>query len=94
MLAPVVRRHHHRPTSLLHYGIYLRGEACHFTYPNGDEAYAVDLNFVCRSYEGTLKRQEEEVLQLRFFAKEELPENLSGNDKKLIEEIWNNQLAA
>lgn len=63
------------------------GEKCHFTYPNGDEVYAVDINFVCRSYEGTLKNQEEEVVQLRFFAKEELPENLSRNDKELIHKL-------
>ena len=34
------------------------GEKCHFTYPNGDEVYAVDINFICKSFEGTLKRQE------------------------------------
>lgn len=64
------------------------GEKCHFTYPNGDEVYAVDINFICRFYEGTLKRQEEEVLQLQFFAKKELPENLGDKDRELIEEIW------
>ena len=64
------------------------GEKCHFTYPNGDEVYAVDINFICRSFEGTLKRQEEEVLQLRFFTKGELPENFGVKDRELIEEIW------
>lgn len=66
------------------------GEKCHFTYPNGDEGYAVDINFICHSYEGTLKRQEEEVTQLKFFAKGELPDNLPGNDRELIEAIWKN----
>ena len=64
------------------------GEKRHFTYPNGDEVYALDINFVCRSYEGTLKRQEEEVLQLQFFGKSELPNDLSAFDKELIETIW------
>lgn len=64
------------------------GEKCHFTYPNGDEVYALDINFVCRSYEGNLKRQEEEVLRLRFFAKGELPENVCVNDKEVIKAIW------
>ena len=63
------------------------GEKRHFTYPNGDEVYALDINFVCRSYEGTLKRQEEEVLQLQFFGKSELPNDLSAFDKELIEAI-------
>ena len=64
------------------------GEKCHFTYPNGDEVYAVDINFICRYFEGTLKRQEEEVLQLQFFTKGELPENLGVKDRELIEDIW------
>lgn len=64
------------------------GEKCHFTYPNGDEVYALDINYVCRSYEGNLKRQEEEVLRLQFFAKGELPENLCENDKEVIKAIW------
>lgn len=67
------------------------GEACHFTYPNGDEVYAVDINFVCRSYEGTLIEQKEEVFQLRFFPKGELPDNLSENDKEIIKAIWTNK---
>ena len=62
-------------------------EKRHFTYPNGDEVYALDINFVCRSYEGTLKRQEEEVLQLQFFGKSELPNDLSAFDKELIEAV-------
>ena len=65
------------------------GEECHFIYPNGDEVYAVDINFVCRSYEGTLIEQKEEVVQLRFFPKGELPDNLSENDKEIIGAIWN-----
>ena len=64
------------------------GEACHFTYPNGDEVYAVDINFVCRSYEGTLREQKEEVVQLRFFGEGELPDRLSSNDREIIESIW------
>ncbi|MDE6593862.1 MAG: NUDIX hydrolase [Oscillospiraceae bacterium] len=64
------------------------GEACHFTYPNGDEVYAVDINFVCRSYEGTLREQKEEVVRLRFFGEGELPDRLSANDREIIEAIW------
>ena len=64
------------------------GEACHFTYPNGDEVYAVDINFVCRSYEGTLREQKEEVAKLRFFGEGELPDRLSANDREIIEAIW------
>lgn len=65
----------------------LSGEDCHYFYPNGDEAYAVDIIFLCREYSGELKRQEDEVLELRFFDVWDLPEGLSKNDRKVIEGI-------
>lgn len=64
----------------------MSGEECHFTYPNGDEVYAVDINYVCNEYEGVLKKQDEEVLDLKFFDVSELPENLNRNDRKVIKE--------
>ena len=66
----------------------ISGENSHFTYPNGDEVYAVDIYFVCRSFSGTLKNQEEEVLQIQFFEKGALPNDLSKNDRAVVNEIW------
>ena len=43
-------------------------------YPNGDEVYNVEFAYCCRDWTGTLKRQEDEVEELRFFALDELPE--------------------
>lgn len=65
----------------------LSGEDCHFFYPNGDEAYAVDINFVCREYSGEMKPQEDEVLELKFFDVNNLPEGLNKNGRKVIEGI-------
>ncbi len=67
----------------------ISGENSHFKYPNGDEVYAVDINFVCRSYSGVLQGQEEEVLQLCFFDKDTLPEKLAHNDRTILNKIWN-----
>ena len=53
------------------------GEDTHYTYPNGDEVYVIDVKFVCRKFHGTLKPQESEVSELRFFPIAELPENIS-----------------
>ncbi len=65
----------------------LSGEDCHFTYPNGDEVYAVDINYVCYEYSGLLKEQESEVLDLRFFDVDRLPDTLNHNDRRLILEL-------
>ena len=53
------------------------GKDLHYIYPNGDEVSNVDIVYVCREYSGTLKCQDGEVDELRFFAPDELPENLS-----------------
>lgn len=56
------------------------GENQHYIYPNGDEVHIVAIVFSCKEYHGTLKAQEEEVEELRFFPVDHLPENLSPPD--------------
>ncbi len=65
----------------------LSGERCHFTYPNGDEVYCVDFNFLCRSFSGHLVSQKEEVCELRFFPVSALPHDLNANDHQVIRQI-------
>lgn len=62
--------------SLELYGVF-SGKESHYVYPNGDEVSNVDIVYVCRDYSGTLKCQEGEVEELRFFALDEIPEDLS-----------------
>lgn len=58
------------------FGVF-SGKDTHYIYPNGDEVSNVDIVYLCRKYDGTLKRQEAEVEELRFFPANALPENLS-----------------
>ena len=58
------------------FGVF-SGKELHYTYPNGDEVSNIDIVYLCREYSGTLRRQEDEVEELRFFGAHELPENLS-----------------
>ena len=58
------------------FGVF-SGPETHYVYPNGDEVSNVDIVFICRHTEGTLKCQEEEVEELRYFPADSLPENLS-----------------
>ena len=52
------------------------GPSTNYIYPNGDEVYLACEVFVCRDYSGELKVQEDEVVTQRFFAYDELPDNL------------------
>lgn len=44
-----------------------------YTYPNGDRVSNLDAVYLCREYHGELRPQPDEVTELRFFAREELP---------------------
>lgn len=58
------------------FGVF-SGKETHYVYPNGDEVSTVDIVYNCKDYSGTLKCQEEEVDDLRFFNLDEIPENIS-----------------
>jgi len=58
------------------FGVF-SGPELHYVYPNGDEVSNVDVVYLCRDYSGTLHAQEEEVDALRYFAAQELPDNIS-----------------
>lgn len=58
------------------FGVF-SGKETHYIYPNGDEVSNVDIVFLCKEYSGSLKCQESEVEELRFFSAADLPENLS-----------------
>lgn len=65
------------------FGIF-SGEDTHYTYPNGDEVSNVDIVYICRRYHGTLTPQKGEVDDLRFFAPNEIPENISKPIRKAL----------
>ena len=58
------------------FGVF-SGPELHYVYPNGDEVSNIDIVFLCKRYVGELKPQEGEVEALRFFALDDIPENLS-----------------
>ena len=64
-------------------GVYTGPEE-HAVYPNGDEVYNVEFFYVCRDWSGTLKCQEDEVEELRFFHPDEFPPGLSGGLRRRL----------
>jgi mutator protein MutT len=67
--------------SLELFGVF-SGKDMHYVYPNGDEVYIIDIVYICRDYSGVLKAEQSEVSELRFFAVDNLPENISPPQRK------------
>jgi 8-oxo-dGTP pyrophosphatase MutT (NUDIX family) len=65
------------------FGIF-SGKDQHYIYPNGDEVSTIDIVYICRDYKGTLKAEEAEVADLRFFAVDKFPENISPPIKNIM----------
>lgn len=60
----------------------------HAFYPNGDEVYNVEFFYVCRDWFGMLKREEDEVEELRFFPLDELPDDLSPGFRRRLPDLF------
>ena len=44
------------------------GHETHYIYPNGDEVYNVEIIYISRDYSGEIRRQPEEIEEIRFFS--------------------------
>ena len=64
------------------------GESTHYIYPHGDEIYVAGVLYLCREYHGELKIQEEEVIQQRFFAEDELPHPMDPMNEAFIRKAF------
>lgn len=58
--------------SMALFGVF-SGPETHYVYPNGDEVSNVDVVFLCRNWTGTIRPQEEEVSEIRFFSAADMP---------------------
>lgn len=67
------------------FGVF-SGKDMHYIYPNGDEVSNIDIVYVCSFYLGVLKKQKDEVIDLKFFPLSDLPENLSPPNIKALKE--------
>lgn len=64
-------------------GVY-SGKEYHHVYPNGDETSCIDIVYICNKYHGEIELQKEEVLEVKWFNKDNLPDNMSDNPKQPI----------
>ncbi|MCM3756358.1 NUDIX hydrolase [Sporosarcina aquimarina] len=65
------------------FGIY-SGEDCYAEYRNGDQVYSVQVIFSAHSISGVLLQKGEESRKHRFFAPNNLPDNLNLRQKSFI----------
>jgi len=67
------------------------GPKAHYIYPNGDEVYNVEIVYVCKKYHGEIKRQEDEMEELRFFSIDKIPDDISVPIRPVIEQYLKNR---
>jgi ADP-ribose pyrophosphatase YjhB (NUDIX family) len=56
---------------------------------NGDEFYSVTIAYYTRDMSGSLRMDESESLELKFVPMDDLPENMVGSHKRMIDRYLN-----
>ncbi len=70
------------------FGLY-SGDDREIHYPNGDVVYSLSVIFKTNSFDGLISDDDEEVLEHRFFNREDIPDELFGPDARPILD-WKN----
>lgn len=63
------------------------GEEQHHVYPNGDEVYFVNVVFISSKFHGELRVDGVESTELKFFAMNDLPVDLSATNKPIFADL-------
>ena len=72
-----------RVSDLRLFGLYSGGDR-EIRYPNGDIVYSLSVIFITSSYTGEISDSDSEVLEHRFFGKNEIPKELFVPDARPI----------
>ena len=74
------------PESLDFYGVF-SGKPMHHVYPDGNEVYIISTVYFCDRYTGNFKIDNNEVIQIKWFDIDKLPDNLTPIDKFILQNI-------
>ena len=77
--------------SLEVYGFSSDGTLEFTRYPNGHEVHSFTLLVLSRDWEGVLIQANEESLEVRFFASEEIPGDMLPNERASLDAFFRNQ---
>lgn len=72
--------------------MHFSGSEQYNVYPDGNEAYIIDIVYLCNDFTGDIYAQESEVLRLKWFDFNKIPENLSPPIKSVLIKFCNEQL--
>ena len=53
------------------------GEEQHYTYPNGDEVYCINIVFITKNFQGDIRVDDAESRELKFFDIDNLPDDIT-----------------
>lgn len=65
------------------FGLY-SGDDRRIHYPNGDVVYSLSVIFITKKYSGQISDSDSEVLEHRFFSREDIPKELFAPDARPI----------
>jgi len=74
-------------TGSLHLFNVYSGRQQFYQYPNGDQIYDVCVAYWTRDFRGTLKAEAGEVLELRYYPIDDLPETINPLDQPILMEF-------
>lgn len=90
-LEEVAKRELYEETNLVAKNLTLfnvySGEEFYYKYPHGDEVYNVITTFICTEFEGVMRKDENEVLDIEFFHYDDLPSTLNPPEIPIINEF-------
>ncbi|WP_035287783.1 NUDIX hydrolase [Clostridium sp. KNHs214] len=64
------------------------GENCYIDFPNGDKAYFLTVGYFTKNFSGTLKIDDLETKELKFFSYEELPNNIPNSHRIMLNKYY------
>lgn len=64
------------------------GDKCYIEFPNRDKAYFISVGYFTYSFSGTLKIDDVETKELKFFSYDELPYNMPDSHKIMLDKYY------
>lgn len=64
------------------------GKGAYMDFPNGDKAYFITIGYYTNEYSGEMIVDNEETLDLEFFAHRDIPDNVPRTHKEMIDRFY------